>query len=96
MIKEKASKRERLITKKYAFGRVLKDSKNLSKKKRIPKKYKFIILLYLVQFIIFLYNAFKINFVIIYYFNLIHFKYLYQCNINYFFKEILYLWTEVV
>jgi hypothetical protein len=37
MIKEKASKRERLITKKYAFGRVLKDSKNLSKKKRIPK-----------------------------------------------------------
>jgi hypothetical protein len=38
MIKEKASKRERLITKKYAFGRVLKDSKNLSKKKKDSKK----------------------------------------------------------
>jgi hypothetical protein len=37
MIKEKASKRERLITKKYAFGRVLKDSKNLSKKKGFQK-----------------------------------------------------------
>jgi hypothetical protein len=38
MIKEKTSKRERLITKKYAFGRVLKDSKNLSKKKKDSKK----------------------------------------------------------